>query len=207
MTGTAKSELPTVATGALPELPSGPKYLSIVSRHDIHLFWLAGDGRRFARLFGQAWGRLPLWARRKLLKHWRQTRPEHAPELPWPHIELIAGKSDFSRGNSDDAIAQTQASAANFAFDAVAMDTLPDVAVEAVIAHELAHAIYIINCRDEHMADAPYDEWGFSRAEYDADELAEYWGFDMEALQNSLSIANIDNSSNSGMSNRLESIN
>lgn len=189
MTGTAKSEVPAVASAtdarAHSELADGPKYLPILSRHDVYLFWLAGEGRRFAGLFRRAWGRLPLWARRKLLKRWRERRSELqvlGVEAHWPHIELIANKSNFSRGNSGNAVAQTSPSAASFAFDAATMDALPDTAVEAVVGHELAHAIYFIGSRQEHLADAPYDEWGFSQAEYDADELAEGWGFDIELL-------------------------
>lgn len=181
------------AAPAAPGRAGGPRYIPIVARNDVYLFWLAGDGRRFARLFQQVWRRLPLGVRRELLRHWRTSRPyprnsQNGPH--WPHIELVAGKSDFSRGNSRDAMAQTCSSASSFAFDARSMDAISDAAVEVVIAHELAHAIYFIDCRQEHMANAPYDDWGFSQAEYDADELAESWGFDAQALWESPANAN-----------------
>ena len=68
-----------------------------------------------------------------------------------------------------------------FAFHAGYMDQLPEDAVEFVIAHELAHAVLgITDANHLDPTNTKYDEWGFSESEYDADEMAEYWGFDKD---------------------------
>jgi len=152
----------------------------------VYLFCVAGDGRRFARLFRQTWQKLPLSARRRLLKHWREARRLRygdAPlTAPWPSIELLAYKSDFSRGNSPDAVAQYSHRLCGFYFLAGTMDALPEDAVEAVIAHELAHAVLCIEDVYHHLdpANVDYDSMGFSCSEYEADEMAGDWGFDVE---------------------------
>jgi hypothetical protein len=81
--------------------------------------------------------------RRMLLKMWRQRRPTGC-DLPWPPIEMLAGKSDFSRGNSSAAISQHNTWMLGFAFDSRYMDRLSDESVKSVIAHELAHAVLVI---------------------------------------------------------------
>lgn len=157
----------------------GPVWIPILPRHDVAVFCLAGNGHRFAELFRQTWKQMPLSPRRMLLKMWRQRRPTGC-DLPWPPIEMLAGKSDFSRGNSSAAIAQYTTWMLGFAFDSRYMDRLSDESVKSVIAHELAHAVLITQDAEGHLSEAAYDESGFSQAEYDADELAGFWGFDEE---------------------------
>jgi hypothetical protein len=191
MTGCEMKNWKTWAKNAVAELDArddgGPSYIPILPRHGVYLFCVAGDGRRFARLFGQTWRKLPLWARRRLLKHWRAARRERygdAPLVaPWPLVELVEFKSDFFRGNSEAACAQYNHRMCSFAFLAETMDRFPDDAVECVIAHELAHAVHCIEDADYHLdpANTEYDAWGYSQSEYFADETAEDWGFDIEA--------------------------
>jgi hypothetical protein len=94
---------------------------------------------------------------------------------------MLACKSDFSRGNSSAAIAQYTAWRFSFAFDSRYIDRLSDESVKSVIAHELAHAVLITQDAEYHLGNAEYDDFGFSQAEYDTDELAGFWGFDAEA--------------------------
>ncbi|MBC8255050.1 MAG: hypothetical protein H8E35_13635 [Ardenticatenia bacterium] len=162
-----------------------PHYIPILPRHKVRLFCVHGDGRRFARLFRQAWSELPLSVRRKLVKHWRESRPRivGAPEalFPWPGVELINDKSDFYRGNSSDALAQYKHQMCSFSFHSAWMDALPDHAVECVVAHELAHAVCFLEAPDRHAAGAAFNKRGFSRSEHEADALAKFWGFDVAA--------------------------
>jgi hypothetical protein len=170
----------------------GPRYIPILPRHGTYLFCLAGDGERFAKLFRQTWRKLPLSDRRKILKYWRETYyrffGDQVTPSPWPLVEMVPQKSNFSRGNSADAMAQYSHFHCSFAFEADAMDALPDHAVEATIAHELAHAVLCIEDATYHLdpANTEYDAWGFSQSEYFADKMAEDWGFDMEAQQAAL---------------------
>ena len=165
----------------------GPSYIPILPRHGVFLFRVAGDGQRFAALFRQAWRKLPLWTRRRLLKHWRHARcHQYGSEpltSPWPLIELVERKSDFDRGNSEDACAQYNHRMCSFAFLAQAMDRFSDASVECAVAHELAHAVLCITDAASHLdpVNVRYDAWGFSQSEWDADELAEAWGFDVQA--------------------------
>lgn len=165
----------------------GPRYIPILPRHGTYLFCVAGDGDRFARLFQQTWKKLPLSDRRKILKYWRESYyrffGDQATPAPWPLVELVPQKSDFSRGNSADALAQYSHFRCSFAFEADVMDALPDDAVEATIAHELAHAVLCIEDAETHLHpdNTAYSFLGFSMSECDADETAEFWGFDMEA--------------------------
>jgi len=155
-------------------------YIPIIRRNGLFLYWIDGDGPRFARLFAETWRQLPLWARRRILRYWRETHPRTSNdtlvevEPPWPHIELLADKSDFHwRGNSKDAMAQT-VKGKLFAFKSSVMDTMPDAEVLFTIAHELAHAFYFAGDDiEEHFSDP---EW----ADIEADELADLWGFDRD---------------------------
>ena len=181
------------ATGAgVVDLTDGPKYVRLLPRHGIHLFWVAGDGPRFVEAFRRTWRQVPLWARRVLLRHWRKVNAglgDLAGHMHLPHIALVDFKSDFARGNSGNAVAQTNGTATGFAFLSSRADAMPLAALEALIAHELAHAVLFIIEPEEHKAGYRYDELGISWAEYDADELAADWGFDIDAKNRALSSA------------------
>ena len=153
-------------------------YIPIIRRNGLFLYWIDGDGPRFARLFAETWRQLPLWARRKLLKYWREFIAKAVIdckwEWHWPVIELVADTSDFHRGNSGDAIGQTRLAGTHFGFKAGGMDTLPDAEVKFTIALELAHALcFAGDDAGEYVSDS---DW----VEIDADELAEEWGFDRD---------------------------
>jgi hypothetical protein len=176
----------------VPELTDGPEYLPILPRHGIHLFCVAGNGPRFVDAFRRTWRQVPLWARRVLLKHWRKVNAglgDLAGHMRFPDIELVDFKSNFARGNSGNAVAQTNAAATCFAFLAGCVDAMPLAALDALIAHELAHAVLFIIEPDEHKAGYRYDKFGISWAECDADNLAEGWGFDVDAKRQALAKA------------------
>ena len=68
--------------------------------HHVYVFTppRVDGGSRFASLFRETWNRMPLYARRRILKHWR-TAPfeKHLINLP-PNIALLDGWSGQVRG-------------------------------------------------------------------------------------------------------------
>lgn len=158
---------------------TGPIMIPLLPRHKIDLFCVAGNGYRFAELFRQVWKQIPLGTRRKLLKTWRQSIENRTA---YPSFELVNGKSSFLRGNSHEAIAQYTHYSISFAFDSRYVDALSNDAVKSLIAHEMAHAVLAMEDAEDHLTRCEYDDSGFSDGEYDADEQAEFWGFDPDAM-------------------------
>lgn len=124
--------------------------IPILPRSGLYLFAVDGKGKRFASIFANTWRKLPLGVRRRLLKHWRAVKVPAG--RPWPHIELIAGKSDFRRGNSGNARGQTGALGHTFAFKSTKIDKMAPHEVEWAIAHELAHAYLYAVEPEKHIA-------------------------------------------------------
>jgi hypothetical protein len=48
---------------------------TILGRHQVYVWAFDGDGRRFADVFRRTWRRLPLFARRQILGHWKRSAP------------------------------------------------------------------------------------------------------------------------------------
>src|SRR4051794_13519671 len=71
-------------------------WFSLLPRHGVFLFAPNRGGERFARLFRETWGRLPLYARRRILKHWRSD-PVPLP-LFKPEIGLLKDWSGRETG-------------------------------------------------------------------------------------------------------------
>jgi len=143
-----------------------------------------GDAKLFASAFAETWRSIPLSARRRLLKYWRDTKPQGC-EYKWPSIELSSAQThDFSCGNSGDAIARLEFTMFLY-FNSSAMDILPLPEYKFTIAHELAHVHILAGPgREEHLADVvACKDLEFSWAEQDADEVADYWGFDRESTE------------------------
>src|SRR4051812_30768177 len=76
-------------------LKSG-QFRRLLPRHHIYLFAPKGGGERFARLFVETWRRLPLYARRRILKHWKNDR--RADTVLRPQIELLSGWAGREKG-------------------------------------------------------------------------------------------------------------
>ena len=158
---------------------ASPAYMPLLPRHKVYLFRVDGDGRRFVDNFRRTWSAIPLGDRRKLLRNWRSlpSRVVFNGKLTgYPYVELIPHKSDYSRGNSGDAIAQYCHFGCSFSFCSMYMDLLPVHAVQSLIAHELGHAICHIEDAESHYPEQLETSW----PEENADEVATCWGFDMD---------------------------
>jgi hypothetical protein len=115
----------------------------IVPRAGLRLWAFDGDGARTARLFAETWRGLPLWVRRRLLKHWRAERLR-GERITYPRVFLTA---TFPAPHSDAAVLELADTVGRWCpWDgglyllAAIVDRMPEELVRALIAHELAHA-------------------------------------------------------------------
>lgn len=139
--------------------------------------WGHAADRRFARVFRQAWRKVPLSARRVTVRHWRRYRDAYAAAaalIDVPLVEVLDYKSNFHRGRSKDAVGQCDHMGTVLAFWAPWVDRLPDEHLETLIAHELAH-VYLIATRPGHM------QQRYSRAESEVYAVLSEWGFDEDS--------------------------
>jgi hypothetical protein len=134
------------------------------------------DHERFARLFREVWQSMSRSDHTWILKHWRNCPNEHKQWLPARGIvftQLVY--SNFYRGNSKRAVAQTGWKGNRVVFWTPYLDALPDDHAKVIIAHELAHVLHFAKGYD--YSD---DDDGFW-IENDADEQAQWWGHDVDA--------------------------
>lgn len=146
------------------------KKLKLIPTSNMWLWSNAGDVERFTRLFRQAWKRVPLWARRKILARYREIWPPGCGVNMT--VQLIDWLSDWNRGDSGDAIAQCN-SMLNLSFRSSWCDNATDHELEETIAHELAHA-YLFSIHAESHS-GPINSFD---AHVDVFELLMDWGFD-----------------------------
>jgi hypothetical protein len=199
-------------TKSKPEPVPNPPLLSIVRSSQLFLLCNGvGNEHRFAGLFGATWRRIPLWARRQLVKYWRTDQHRvmaglfRAPRgqtlhvgvsIPasWtisPRIEIQNDLFDFHSGQS--CYGRVTRAGHLLEFHVQMTDAMPDAVVQDVIAHELAHCVqwssgymseYWEVCKDIENADIPAG-WPariFDPKETDADEMINVWGFDSDSV-------------------------
>lgn len=176
------------------------KLVPIVPRADLFLVSYGhGDEGRFAGLFAKTWRRLPLWARRRLLKHWREDAhvvriltsvPHHQRNgirAVSPRVELVHGWTAGSilwPGDGDhdtrvDGLGKCFARGHRLRFHAPSVDRMPEDVVQDLIAHELAH-VYQEACGMLLRFGTEDPKSGL--VEEDADEMMNRWGFDPESI-------------------------
>lgn len=97
---------------------------------------LPGTGQRFASIFRSTWNALPLWARRRILRHWREPSEQGVDVLNLT-IELISDVPD----EDGPGIATCCNLGHYLEFYEPLVDRMPDECVTALIAHELAHVL------------------------------------------------------------------
>ncbi len=156
--------------------------LPLLPRHGVRLRAFDTDqGERFAAVFAATWRRLPLYARRSLLRHWR------APDdlcfalvgHQSPRFEIVPF---LSRCDDPDALGLCRFKGHKFQFQADAVALLPDEHLATLIAHELCHG-YMFSV-ERLAADADSEdfvreingiEWDFDEGALDEymDELSE----------------------------------
>jgi hypothetical protein len=171
------------------------KCLPLLPRHQIYLWVHEGDGQRFAAMFRQTWGRVPLWARRRMLQYWK-----HIPFVPSvylspdiyhalsPHIKL----SDETISESRRAFAGVSRTGHLLRFRPKRIAAMPDDVMQDLIAHELAHVLQGaagIHCIDEYKDGRRLYAYrdgtmfgGNYEIERDADDMMNCWGFDSESI-------------------------
>jgi hypothetical protein len=112
--------------------------IPLLPRPGITLFATDGEGERFADLFRQTWRRLPLFVRRRSLKHWRGGIYPY--QMVSPLIEVLPGWSRRETGRGlrgTWGFASYQGHKLQFWSKIVA--AFPDALVMDLIAHEMAH--------------------------------------------------------------------
>jgi hypothetical protein len=156
--------------------------IALLPRHHVYLHVDDGDGARFARLFGEAWQRLPKWARDPILRYWREDQSglmAHSPEIRLARRWDRQGRREYAR-------VTRCGHQMWFGSDAVA--SMPDEVAQDLIAHELAHVVQGvqgIRCTKETSrgrATYAYPDGSYFgtriESEEAADEMMGRWGFD-----------------------------
>jgi hypothetical protein len=150
---------------------TGRRSLRLVPREDIFLTPTGhGDEPRFARLFRRAWRRLPPLWRRAILAHGRSRAPSGvtAPRVEllddWPGLADHPGNWHLDYGVFSDRLDDGWC----LRFHAGAVDLMPAVLVQGLVAYELAH----VGLR------AAGDSSRGGPREFRKDVLLARWGFD-----------------------------
>lgn len=176
------------------------KLIPIIPRSGLYLCGHGhGDDRRFARLFRETWVSLPLTARRRMLKHWREDERRGmrgfwcmGPTQAYPTIQLLFSwfrtesdlyaALDLMPEEEPQPFAQVFGGGHTLRFLAAAVDRMPDDVVRRLIAHELAHVHQFASgglgadCEDD--AERLAGAWGYSDQpirEWDADTSDAPW--------------------------------
>ncbi len=163
---------------------TGHLWHSLLPRHKVELFAPQGNGPKFAANFIATWKRMPLWARRRILSHWRSDHELNFTRKPV--IELLSDWS--SRGRKD--LACCARHGFILRFWSKRFDAMPDAVQCDVIAHELAHVhqhavgwkIVSWNNSTHITVDGNGDELFPGDVEQDADDTMDFWGFDPESV-------------------------
>lgn len=163
----------------------------LLPRHGVMLQAIDGDGPAFVARFRATWRRLPLYARRGILRHWRE--PERANVAPGvaeylramvahrggPLIWLVDTWTSRSRDGAirDDLylMAEVREVGIQLHFHGEAFAAMPANVAEDVIAHELAHVLQYA------LRGTEINQWPPDEVETEADDYITDWGFDPES--------------------------
>jgi hypothetical protein len=162
-------------------------FVPLLRRHNIYLRVLAGDGRRFARVFQTTWRRIPLGDRRRLLGYWKAEGPTHDIFLS-PEVYLT--ELDAFPIDNESIVGLASHFGHKLRFRADLVNRMPDAVAEDLIAHELAHAFQAatgIRPLESSNGTAIFsglngELWEEHTLEYHADVIAEEWGFDTNSV-------------------------
>jgi hypothetical protein len=148
--------------------------LRLLRGHDVYLTFYENDGLRFAAQFRATWKRIPLRARRKMLKFWKESG----------HVSIELTRVQQSHRGS---LAHVFLGGRIVRFR-TKIARMPDSVVQDLIAHELGHVVQHALAKDdgvslrEYFAGPNADE-GIARemVEEDVAHLIEEWGFDPDS--------------------------
>jgi hypothetical protein len=164
-------------------LPMKKQFL--LKRHKVSMYIYPGfEGalsERFARLLHGTWKRIPLWARRRILKFWRESAWDANHTRFWLlgdfRINIATGKHA--------AFGAVGHAGHMIRFHAPSIAEMPDDVVVDLIAHEMAH---VTQCAVGFVAEScggdmvSLEESTYGEREWDADMLMEDWGFDVNSI-------------------------
>ena len=175
-------------------------FLPIDARQRIYLWRRSGNGPRFVALFQATWRRLPLWVRRRILRHWRTHHRMTAMNFS-PRIVLLdldeAYRHEYKPGGDRPEQSEVISGGRvgldghSVEFNSNIIDVLPDNIVCDLVAHELAHVLQSASAiRDVvdtetweiFAVDAHGDRISAGEVEDDADDCMAEWGFDPQSF-------------------------
>lgn len=164
--------------------------LPIDARHQIYLWPYSGNGPRFVGLFRATWTRIPLGARRRMLKHWRDDSTIYSQLCQLaPSIEMSEWCPDNPDEDGEGKIwGQAKFNGRKLWFSSIVFDRMPDEIAQDLIAHELAHVLQYSFGWDEEIVDDCHvmrrgdDVMTAGELEQWADEIMQDWGFDDTAM-------------------------
>ena len=161
-------------------------YLPLLPRHGIYLTRAGhADEERFARVFRGVWKRIPLRARRTILRRWRTIRARHGRAAVMPQIQVLDRWENWEDLSDDGTAFEPEPPAVylgqcwvwghSLYFHAKIVDALPADHLGTLIAHELAHIVLptIVN---------GYCDMSHLEVECCIHDLVMGWGFDQDAF-------------------------
>ncbi|MBI2806097.1 MAG: hypothetical protein HYX68_14040 [Planctomycetes bacterium] len=159
-----------------------PDFLPVVPTSRLWLpRWEIGDDKRFALIFRDTWKRVPIRARRLMVRHWR-TCPIWLMQGLWSPTISLTDDWEFSDvcGRKPKDLGGCGRGGHSLYFFAPIVDAMPVQHVGELIAHELAHAVQYAS------GDLPQTNRELPRCWDDtetfADEIMHEWGFDPWAM-------------------------
>jgi hypothetical protein len=158
------------------------EFLPIVATSRLWLPRLGiGDDERFASIFRNTWKKIPLCARRMMVKYSRSCPIRLIRGLWSPWVSLVLDWKFSSRGfrHPRDLAACGRFGHCLF-FYAPVVDAMPVQHVEELVAHELAHVVNKAS-GDMLQTDRTQPRWNDPSEEI-ADEIMQTWGFDPYAM-------------------------
>ena len=155
------------------------EFIPIVPRSGLYLQrYGEAQETRFAGLFRDTWRRLPLWARRSMLKQWRRRSPTEVvgapPGFVWhtPTIQCVEWSENLWMDDGANALGACGLAGTSLTFWSKAVAVMPDSIVCELIAHELGHVFL-------RAAGVPLDNF---TEEFEVEELLYHsWGCDPDA--------------------------
>lgn len=134
------------------------------------------DGHRFARLFGEVWRTLPLFARRRMLRYFRDGWALEAMITGGPSPAILITAEPIEGGG----LGCWRQKRGAFFFWAEAVNRLPDTHLRTLIAHELVHCVLTASgedSSDEMWVRETNIEWGYDENALDdwIEEHAPEW--------------------------------